>query len=95
MFFRRARLICGGVVVEDIDDFNRLSLMLTALKSIDDQKEIAMESFGCCTSVHDIGGGGLFADPTGAAEDADGRKSYRIKDWDEADRILISRKNPI
>ena len=28
-FFRRARLICGGQVVEDIDGFNRLSLMLT------------------------------------------------------------------
>ena len=31
VFFRRARLICGGQVVEDIDDFNRLSLMLTDL----------------------------------------------------------------
>ena len=29
VFFRRARLICGGQVVEDIDDFNRLSLLLT------------------------------------------------------------------
>ena len=33
VFFRRARLICGGVVVEDTDDFNRLSVMITALKS--------------------------------------------------------------
>ena len=24
VFFRRARLICGGQVIEDIDDFNRL-----------------------------------------------------------------------
>ena len=30
--FRRARIIAGGQVIEDIDDFNRLSLMLTALK---------------------------------------------------------------
>ena len=30
VFFRRARIICGGVVIEDIDNFNRLSLMLTA-----------------------------------------------------------------
>ena len=31
VFFRRARLICGGQVVEDIDSFNRLSLMHAAL----------------------------------------------------------------
>ena len=31
VFFRRARLICGGQVVEDIDGFDRLSLMLTDL----------------------------------------------------------------
>ena len=31
VFFRRERIVCGGVVVEDIDNFSRLSLMLTAL----------------------------------------------------------------
>ena len=41
VFFRRARLICGGQVVEDIDDFNRLSLMLTDLMPEDDQHDIA------------------------------------------------------
>ena len=30
VFFRRARLIAGGQIVEDIDSFNRLSLMITA-----------------------------------------------------------------
>ena len=45
-FFRRARLICGGQVVEDIDDFNRLSLMLTDLMREDDQHDIACEGFG-------------------------------------------------
>ena len=30
VFFRRARIICRGVVVEDMDNFNRLSLMPTA-----------------------------------------------------------------
>ena len=30
VFFRHARIMCGGVVVEDIDNFDRLSLMLTA-----------------------------------------------------------------
>ena len=37
VFFRRARIIRGGVVVEDIDDFNRLSLMLIALKTEEEQ----------------------------------------------------------
>ena len=45
-FFRRARLICGGQVVEDIDDFNRLSLMLTDLLPENDQHDIACEGFG-------------------------------------------------
>ena len=66
--------------------------MLAALKSVEDQKEIAMEGFGCFASVHDLIFGGLVAGPDGTAEDADGRKSYRIKDWDEADRVLITRK---
>ena len=46
VLFRRARVIAGGQVIEDIGDFNRLSLMMTALKSQDDQKEIAMAGFG-------------------------------------------------
>ena len=45
VFFRRARIICGGVVVEDIDNFNRLSLMLTALKTEEEQHSIAGEGF--------------------------------------------------
>ena len=40
LFLRRARLICGGQVVEDIDDFNMLSLMLTDLLPEDDQHDI-------------------------------------------------------
>ena len=28
IMFRRARIVAGGQVIEDIDDFNRLSLML-------------------------------------------------------------------
>ena len=46
VFFRRARLICGGQVVEDIDDFNRLSLMLTDLLLDDDRHDIGCEGFG-------------------------------------------------
>ena len=40
VFFRRARLICGGQVVEDIDDFNRPSLMFTDLMPEDDQHDM-------------------------------------------------------
>ena len=46
VFFRRCRIIAGGQVIEDIDDFNRLSLMLTALKPQDEQLGIANEGFG-------------------------------------------------
>ena len=46
VFFRRARLICGGQVVDDIGDFNRLGLMLTDLLPEDDQHDIACEGFG-------------------------------------------------
>ena len=45
VLFRRARLICGCQVVEDIDDFNRLSLLLTDLLPEDDQSDIACEGF--------------------------------------------------
>ena len=45
VFFRRARPICSGVVVEDTDDFHRLSLMLTDLLPEDDQHDIACERF--------------------------------------------------
>ena len=45
VFVRRARIICGGVVVEDTDSFNRLSLMLTALKTEEEQHTIAGEGF--------------------------------------------------
>ena len=46
VFFRRARLIAGGQVVEDIDNFNRLSLMLSSLKTTEQQLMDASEGFG-------------------------------------------------
>ena len=70
--FRRARVTAGGQIIEDIDDFNRLSLMFTALKSQDDQKEIAMEGSGLFDRKYDRAAGGLLADPE--AEDGDERK---------------------
>ena len=45
VFFRRARIIAGAQVVGDIDGFNRLSLMLTALKAEEEQNTIAGEGF--------------------------------------------------
>ena len=80
--FRRARVIAGGHIIEDIDDSNRLSLMFTALKSQDDRQEIAMEGFGLLDRKYDQAAGGLTVDPD--AEDSDERKMYRGSDWDEA-----------
>ena len=45
MFFRRARIIAGEQVIEDIDDLNRLSLMLTSLQSGEEQLMISSEGF--------------------------------------------------
>ena len=38
--------MCGGQVVEDFDDFNRLNIMLTDLPPEDDQHDIGCEGFG-------------------------------------------------
>ena len=89
VLFRRARVIAGGQVIEDIDGFNRPSLMFTALKSQDDQKEIAIEGFGLFDRKYDQGAGGLVEDP--GAEDSGERKIYRVSDWDEAGTIEKSR----
>ena len=43
VFFRRARIIAGGQVIEYIDDFNRLSLMLTYLRSGEEQLMIHLK----------------------------------------------------
>ena len=92
VMFRRARVIAGGQVIEDIDDFHRLSLMMTALKPQDDQKEIAMEGFGLFDIQYDavamVNGGGFSPDSVDAG---DNRKIYRNKDWDEAGPIYGSR----
>ena len=78
VFFRRARLICGGVVVEDIDDFNRLSLMLTSLMTEDEQTTMAIEGFG-------------HYDRKITAED-DTRASYRFEDFDYAGQVMDNRR---
>ena len=73
VFCRRAKLICGGQVIGDIDDFNRLSLTLTDLLPEDDQHDISCEGFGSFDFVKGK-----------AAEAADDRKGYRQTDYDLA-----------
>ena len=80
-FFRRARLICGGQVVEDIDDFDRLSLMLTDLMPEDDQHDIACEGFGNFDFVNGD-----------AAQAADPRKGYRQDDYDRSGNVNLARR---
>ena len=81
VFFRRARLICGGQVVEDIYDFDSLSLMLTDLLPEDDQHDIACEGFGNFDFVKDD-----------AAQAADERKSYRQTDYDLSGNVILARR---
>ena len=93
VLFRRCRVSCGGVVIEDIDGYNRLSLMLTALEPVDEQTDIAMQGFGFFDRVNDSGDLQATGWNTGrdGLEDADERKSYRVGDWDEASAIQKQR----
>ena len=75
--FRRARIICGGVVVGDIDILNRLSLMLTARNTEEEQNVIAGESF--CN--YDFKG-----------YSSHSRATYRLEDYDMAGTIIESRR---
>ena len=78
IFFRRARPICGGQVVEDIDDFYRLSLTLIDLLPEDDQSDIACEGF--CN----------FDSAKGAdAHGDDKRKGYRQTDYDVSGNVYL------
>ena len=81
VFFRRARLICGGQVVEDTDGSNRLSLMLTDLLPEDDQHDIGCEGFVNFESVKGA-----------AAQAADQRKSYRQTDYDLSGNVGLARR---
>ena len=66
--------------------------MFTALKSQDDQKEIAMEGFGLFDIQYDVAEvaqtGGLNSDAVAAD---DNREIYRNRDFDEAGPIFGSR----
>jgi hypothetical protein len=71
--------LAGGQVVEDIDNFNRLSCMLTSLTSESEQLSIASEGFG---SFDDKYGAGV----------PDLRKSFIVEDHDTAGVIRESRR---
>ena len=81
VFFRRARLICGGQVVEDIGGFHRLRLMLTDLLPEDDQHDIACEGFCNFDFVKED-----------AAQAADDRKSYRQTGYDLSGNVILARR---
>ena len=80
VFFRRARVICGGVVVADIDNFNRLSLKLTALKTEEEQNSIAGE--GCCNFDH----------KHATEQQQDSRSTYRLEGYDQAGYVTTARR---
>ena len=80
VFFRRARIICGGVVVEDADNFNRLTLMLTALKTEEEQNTIAGERF--CN----------FDGKYAIEQQTDPRSTYRQENHDQAGLVITARR---
>ena len=79
VFFRRAGIICGGVVVEDIDNFKRLSLMLTAPETEEEQIPIAAEGFCSFDDKY-------LKSPTGS------RSTYRTEDYDKSGLVYASRR---
>ena len=81
VFFRRARLICGGQIVEDICDFNRLSLMLNDLMPEDDQHDIACGGFGNFDFVKGE-----------IAQGSDERKGYRQDGYDLSGNVQLGRR---
>jgi hypothetical protein len=50
-FFRRMRVICGGQIVEDIDNYNRLHQMFHIMKPTEKRYNDAVESFGTVESA--------------------------------------------
>ena len=79
VFFRMCRIIVGGVVIEDIDNINRLSLMFHSMKTEEEQLGIASEGFGSFDNKH----GSQAADP---------RKTYRLDDHERSGIVAAGRK---
>ena len=78
VFFRSCRIVAGGVVTEDICNFNRLSLMLQALKPEEEQLAIAAEGFGCFGETNTLA--------------TNTRKSYRLENHDMSGLVESSRE---
>ena len=79
VFFRRCRIIAGGAVIEYVDNFNRLSLMLHALKSEEEQLGIVAERFSSFGDKH-------------ANVATDIRKSYRFENHDQSGTVFAGRR---
>ena len=45
-FFKRMRILCAGQIIEDIDEFNRLSEMYHTMKPTNKRHNDAIEGFG-------------------------------------------------
>ena len=52
-FFRRMRVLCGGQVVEDIDNYNRVHQMFSFLTAEDSSKNVDAEAFGMQWDIRD------------------------------------------
>jgi hypothetical protein len=50
VFFRRVRVLCGGQIVEDIDDYNRIHQMFHLMKPTDRRFNDFIEGFGFNTA---------------------------------------------
>ena len=79
VFFKRCRIIAGGVVIEDIDNFNRLSLVLQALKPEEERLGIAAEGFDSFDDKY-----------VNAATDT--RKSYRLGNHEQSGIVSAARR---
>jgi hypothetical protein len=50
IFFRRVRVLCGGQIVEDIDDYNRLHQMFHLMKPTEKRLNDFVEGFGVASA---------------------------------------------
>jgi len=53
-FFRRMRILCGGTLVEDIDNYNRVSQMFDQLTAGDSRKNAWCQGFGNEMDILDV-----------------------------------------
>ena len=51
-FFQRMRVMCGGQVIEDITNYNRVHEMISKLQSTDEKESDNIEGFGVDYKEH-------------------------------------------